>query len=163
MRQTAFPGIFIESMELEALTPPDRGFILENEPRPEVGIMEEAVQRGVTKEFKTLQRAADFSSETVGNFIRQAESRIGPFIDPFQLTYNLKVQARPRLGTDVGLIDTIDEGTIERSVTARGRLFARVKNPFEPEVFEVTEVKKDRDLSGGSIGDVYDVSIMVTK
>lgn len=162
MRQTAFPGIFIESMELEALTPPDRGFVLENEPRPEVGIMEEAVKRGMTKEFETLQRAADVSSDMIGDFIRDVESSIGPFIDPFQLTYNMKIQAKPKITRQTSL-NVISTRTSERSVTARGRLFVRAKNPFEPEVFEASVPKRDDELSTKKIGDVYDVSIMVTK
>lgn len=162
MRQTAFPGIFIESMKLEAKTVPDRGFILENEPRPEVGIMEEAVNRGVTREIEPIQRAAEFSSDTVGNFIRQAESMIGPFIDPFELTYNLKVKARP-MARDEGLLSEVGKGQIERSVSARARLFARVKNPFEPEIMEISTPTKDTQMSGEDVGDVYDVSVTVTK
>jgi len=162
MRQSAFPGIFVETMELEAKTPPERGFIIENEPRPEVGIMEEAVKRGMTKEFETLQRGANFSSDTVGQFIRQVESSIGPFLDPFQLTYNLKVQAKPKITQNTAL-NTVGVRTSERSVSARARLFVRTKNPFEPEVFELSVPERDDDLSSKKIGDVYDISAMVTK
>lgn len=160
-RQTAFPGIWIDSMKIEGMTPPDRGFIVESNPRVEEGIMEEAVERGLTREFDTLQRAAEFSSDTVGDFIREAESRIGPFLDGFLLTYNLKIRSNPEV-TDIDVLNKLNKAKSERIVSARARTYVRVKNPFEPEIFEVSVPKKDRSLSGDGL-DVYDVSVTVTK
>ena len=163
MRQSAFPGIMVESLRIDAQTPPDRGFILsETTNVDQEAILKQAVNRGMTKEFETLQRAADFTDKTVNEFITNAESHIGPFLDSFKLVYELKVAAKPQV-TDIRLLNMVNQQTDERSVSGRARLFVRVKNPFEPEILEVTKPTKDTALSSEKIGDVYDVSVMVTK
>lgn len=161
-RQTAFPGIMVDSMEIEGMAPPEGGFIVENNPRPEEGIMEEAVNRGLIKDFEVLQQAAEFSSETVGEFIRGAEAQIGPFLDGFLLTYNLKVKGAAQVSENK-FAEMVRMGIAERSVSSRARLFARVKNPFEPDMFEVSEVTKDERLTEFAATEMYDVSITVTK
>lgn len=148
-------------MKIEGMAPPDGGFIVENDARVEEGIMEEAVNRGLTKEFETLQRASEFSSDTVGQFIRDAEAQVGPFLDGFILTYNLKVRAAPQV-SDNKWAEMVRMGLAERSVSARARLFARIKNPFEPDVFEVSTPRKDNKLSDDNL-DVYSVKVSVTK
>lgn len=160
-RQTAFPGIWIDSMKIEGMAPPEGGFVVESNPRVEEGIMEEAVERGLAREFDALRSAAEFSSDTVGEFIRDAESRIGPFLDGFLLTYNLKVRSNPEV-TDISTLNKLNKAKAERIISARVRAYVRAKNPFEPDVFEVTVPKKDRALSGDGL-DVYDVSVTVTK
>lgn len=157
-RQTAFPGIMVDSIEVSGDAPPDGGFIVENDPRPERGIMKEVVNRGVTKDFELLQRAADFTGDTVGDFIQSAEAQVGPFLDSFMLTYNLKVRAMPGMNLPSGFTKLQ-----ERSVTGRARAFVRAKNPFEPEVIEVGSPRLDEKLTTDEIGRVFDVSVTVTK
>lgn len=151
-RQTAFPGIWIESIGIE------------KPPFDESGVIQEFVGRGVTKEFELLQKAAEFSEENVEQFIQDAEDMIGPTRDSFRIKYNLKVRAAPT--QEIGLPDAVVSFTnwlAERSVSARARTFARAKNPFEPDVIEVNEPQFNSTLSGDKIGDVYDVTVTVTK
>lgn len=142
-RQSAFPGIFIDSIEVE--TPP---FDIN-------GVIQEFVGRGFTKDFELLQQASDVSEENVGEWINDAEELIGPFRDKFKLKYNLIIRA-------VKVPDTLSVMN-ERGVSARARLFARTKNPFEPDMIEVSTPEINEQLSGEEIGDVYNVSVTVTK
>lgn len=143
-RQTAAPGIYIESIKVSGKAPPDRP-----------GMVEEFVSRGMTKEFEVLQRAADITTETIGDTIADAEEMVGPLVDEFFLEYNLKVKGLPG---DLPVLEHLQK----RSVSGRARAFARAKNPTELEVFEVSEPVKDEALSGEQL-DVYDVTVTVTK
>lgn len=157
-RQTAFPGVLVESLSVSGSAPPDGGFIQSDVSNPNRdSILEEAVDRGLTRDFEVLQRAAQFYGDTVADFIQDAEDMVGPFMDSFELTYNLKVRAAPEV------LDTVGLGRAERVVAMRARAFVRAKNPFEPEVINVGDVTLDNSLSGDSIGDVYNVSVKVTK
>jgi hypothetical protein len=161
-RQTVFPGIWVESMEVKGQAPPDRGFVVEGYSRPDEGIMEEAVSRGVAKEFEALQRAAEFSADTVGAFINEAENQVGPFIDEFRLTYNLKVRTTPPIRKSA--VSMITRGIKVRGVALRSRAFVRVKNPFEPEVIDVSNIDKDEELSSDEDPfDIYSATVEVTK
>lgn len=142
-RQSAFPGIFIKSIKIET------------QPFDEPGVIQEFVGRGITREFEMLQRAADFSEERVGEFINDAEDMIGPFRDNFRIKYDLVIR-----GVKVPDILKVMN---ERGISARARLFARVKNPFEPDVIEVSEPQLNEQLSSDEIGSVYDITVTVTK
>lgn len=143
-RQTAFPGIWVESLEVSGKAP---------EATP--GTMRNVVDRGVTRNFDFLKRGADFAGETVGEFMRSAEEMVGPFVDEFTLTYNLKVKALPEAPLQFSQVQ-------ERSVAVRARAFVRAKNPTELEVINVGQPVKDERLSDGGL-DAYDVSVTVTK
>lgn len=143
-RQTAFPGIFIESIEVEG----DAFDPIPGEPT-------RVTERGLTKEFEGLKLAEELAEDTVGDFIQKAEEMVGPFKDEFSLIYNLKVQALPEAPLQLSSIQ-------QRSVALRARAFARAKNPTELEMFDVTNPVKDEQLSKDGT-DVYDVSVIVTK
>lgn len=147
-RQSAFPGIFVESIEVE------------KPPFDEPGVIQEFVGQGVMRDFEVLQRASSFSEETVGEFLQSAEDQIGPLRDSFKLKYNLKIRAAAGRFADVSSVITKIQ---MRTVRGRARLFVRVKNPFEPDILEVKEPELDEQLSSEELGNAYDVTVTVTK
>lgn len=142
-RQSIFPGIFIRSITIE--TPPF----------DEPGVIQDFVGRGLTNDFDMLQKAADFSEENVGKFIQEADDIIGPLRDTFRIKYNLRVRTIPL----PGVINPLNE----RGVSLRGRTFVRAKNPFEPDIIEIEEPTLNETLSAEDIGNVYNVTVTVTK
>lgn len=147
-RQSAFPGIFISSIEVE------------KPPFDEPGVIQEFVGRGVIHEFEMMRRASDITEENIGEVITSVEELIGPLRDSFRVKYNLRVKAA------VGQFRDISDLMIriqKRSVKSRARLFVRVKNPFEPDILEVTEPELNEELSIEEIGNVYNVTVTVTK
>ena len=124
-RQTAFPGILIESIKVE------------KPPFDEKGVIQEFMGRGVTMEFDMLQRAADISNKQIHDKIESAEDMIGPLRETYRISYNLKIVAVP--AGDSELIQSLQN----RSLSSRARAFVRVKNPFEPHVIDVSEPVKD--------------------
>lgn len=148
-RQSALPGIFIESIEVE------------KPPFDEPGVVQEFVGEGITKEFDTLKKAEEMTVGRLRDILQELEDIIGPFRDDFKVKYNLQVRTFPEPPgvADVGLSSRLQK----RSVRTRARIFARLKNPFEPDVIEVSTPKKNPRLSGEETGEVYEVSVTVTK
>jgi len=144
-RQTAFPGVYIDSISIE------------KPPYSEKGVIKEFVGRGVTKEFDALQRASELSKKTVHKFEEDAEDMIGPLREDYRIKYHLKVRAVPT--KDSALLQALQG----RSMSSRVRAFTRVKNPFEPTVIDVSEPVKDNKLSSDLTGDVYSITTTVSK
>lgn len=138
-RKTAFPNIWLESIEVA------------KPPFDEAGVVQEFVGRGATKEIRPIQNAADFSPDNIGKFLESAEGMIGPLRDEFKLKYNILVRA------------PVDNDFTKRGTSIRARTFGRVKNPFEPDVIEVSDPRVNSRMSSDKTGVVYDVSVTVTK
>jgi hypothetical protein len=156
-RQTVFPGIWVAGIEVE------------KPPFDEPGVVQEFVGRGVVKDFEVLKRSGEFTEENVGEFLQDAEEMIGPLRDTYRIKYDLRVRAISDMGVfssggplDVDFVDHL-QSLQDRSVSARARSWARVKNPFEPDVFEVGEPSKNKELTDHVTGEVYDVTVSVTK
>lgn len=156
-RQTAFPGIIVDSIEIE------------QPPFDEPGVIQDFVGRGMISEFEVPKRAADFTEDTVGEKIKRAEEMIGPLRDTYRIKYNLQVRVVP---TDV--VDAFEMipdkfgidplvAAHERVVSARARAFTRAKNPFEPDVIEIRTPSKNIRMSNENIENIYDVTTAVTK
>lgn len=150
-RQTAFPGIWVERIGVS--TPPF----------DEKGVIQEFVGQGVLKDLEPLQRATDFSEDTVGDFIQDAEDMIGPLRDTYRVEYSLIVRATPQSNVGPRVVSQGIQRLRKRSIKARARAFVRAKNPFEPEIINVREPSRNSRLSGDNMGDMYDVRVMVTK
>ena len=143
-RQSVFPAILVEEISVH------------NPPFDESGVIQEFVGEGVYREYEALRKAADFSDDTVGRFIREAEDMIGPIRDTYRIRYSLLVRAAT--GTFIS----------ERGAKARARAFTRVKNPFEPEFIHIRRIEEVPELSeamvmGKRLGTVYRVVTEVTK
>lgn len=145
-RQSAFPGIVVESVKIR------------NPPFDEPGIIQEFVGSGITTRFGALRRADEFTKETVGEIIDNAEEMIGILRETFQIEYTLLVRS------------VTDTRLSRRGAKARARAFTRAKNPFEPDIVRVKSVNIDQDLSdkflettGDRLGTVYRVTTQVTK
>lgn len=150
MRQTVFPGILVDSIEIE------------KPPFDQPGVIQEFVGRGVTKDFETLQQGAEFSSEIVDGFIREAENMIGPLRDTYRIKYNLIIRSSPEV-TNREILNDVKENFANRSVSSRARIFTRAKNTFEPDLIQVSNPVVDEQLSTEEIGRVYQVTTTVTK
>lgn len=147
-RRTALPGIWVRSIEIE------------KPPFDEPGLVKEYVGRGVMRELEPMRIATEFESETVSDFVDSAEDMIGPLRDTYRIKYNLMVAAFPsRESPDIKLASKLQK----RSISIRARIFARAKNPFEPDVINVGQPRENPEMSGEKLGDVYDVSVAVTK
>lgn len=148
-RQTAFPGIVLESLEVRSQ-------------HDEEGAIKNFVDRGLTAEFETIRNANQFTEDTIGDIIQNLESNIGPLGDDFRIIYTMLVRAKPVL-TENDFLNTINTGTSERSVSMRSRGFVRTKNPFEPDIIEVGQPTKDEQMSEDIVGTVYQIDVMITK
>lgn len=151
-RQTAFPGIFIDEVGVQ------------KPPYNEEGVVKEFVGRGVTKEMEGMIPSEDMAD--LSSLLQGFEDQIGPLRDEYKVKYKLQVKAVP----DMDLIPDgipgpsgVTDKIKKRSVSTRARSFVRAKNPFEPEVLEVSEPTLNKALSGGGIGDVFEVNVSVTK
>lgn len=140
-RQTAFPGIWVESIKVE------------KPPFDEKGVVQEFVGRGATREWETLKKASDFTGEKMSDVLDDMEKSVGPLRDTFKLKYNLLVRSAPQVPSRLQ----------SRSVSARARAWARAKNPFEPDVMEVSIPTKNTHMSTEALGEVFDVTVTVTK
>lgn len=138
-RRTSFPNIWVESMKVE------------KPPFDEQGVIQEFVGRGVVSEFEVPKKAADVSKDTVGQLLDSVEESIGPLRDTFRLKYRLVV--RVPMGNPF----------TKRGVRLRARAFVRMKNPFEPDLIEVSPVQQAGGLFENMKGDFYKVSVTVTK
>lgn len=109
---------------------------------PEPGVIKEFGPRGLTTEFEPAKMARDFSPDIVQDLIKN----FAAWDDDYWLEYRLQVQA-----------------AMARSAKMKARAFVRVKNPFEADLINVHSVKKDEDMSGDKLGNVYNVRVRVNK
>lgn len=138
-RQTAFPGIMVEAIRVQ------------KPPFDEEGVVQEFVGRGATHKFEPIQQAADLTPESISNVLEGMEDIIGPLRDTYKIKYELLVRV------------PVSNPASKRAVSLRARTYARVKNPFEPDILEVSNPVKDVGLSGDEVGDIYRVTVSVTK
>lgn len=152
-RRTAFPNIWIESIEVQ------------KPPFDERGVIQEFVGRGALREFEPLQKADDITPEMLEDAIQNFEESIGPLRDSFRVRYNLIVRATPSTAEEAvpSQVSDFGEWIRQRVVTARARTFVRVKNPFEPDIIEADEPRLNRNLSQDNPANFYDISVSVTK
>ena len=148
-RQTAFPGIIVNSIRVRT------------SPSDDKGVIEEFGPSGVTTEFAGVKRAADLEPNRIRGIIEEAEELIGPLNDSFEMKYNLTVRGLPLPGS--GKRNVI-KSVQRRSVRLRARSFARIKNPFEPEILEVGDPSLNQGMTEVGEGlDYFDVSVWVSK
>lgn len=147
--RTAFPNVWVESIEVE--TPP-----YDSE-----GEIQGAVGRGVTREFDALVSATDMTAGRISDFLEGAEEMIPMTRDQSKLTYNLVIRAVPNPG--MGPFQRYMQHWQERSAAGRARAFVRAKNPFEPDVIEVDDPVIDTRTSGEDVGTFYSVDASVLK
>lgn len=107
-RSTTFPGVYIESMEVEK--PPF------NEP----GVVQEFVGPAATKDFNVLKRVDEVGKKTIQQWMDDFEELVGPLNDTFRLRYIYLTRA-----------------LTARLARPKVRAITRAKNPFEPDVIEV--------------------------
>lgn len=151
-RRTAFPNIWVDSISVQ------------KPPFDESGVVQEFVGRGATREFPGVKRASKIEEDTVQKIIGELEEMIGPISDSFRLRYHLRVRTGPTKDiVEGGPIEEFDGWLKERTVSSRARAFARAKNPFEPDVFEVSDPVFNEGMSGRDMGDFYNVTVTVTK
>lgn len=106
---------------------------------------------GITKEERLGGFIQDFTPEMVEDLMESFEEMVGPLSDDFEIEYTLLIK-----------------GFSRRGVKTKARMFARVKNPFEPEFTSIDSVNKTgmRKLFGSSpVPDftIYRVKVSVTK
>lgn len=133
-------GVYIEEVSIE--TPP----------YDDPNVLQEFVGRGVTREYM-LQPAQEITGGKIQDFLDQAEDMVplDQQSDRYRLKYNLLVRARA-----------------ERGATAKARTYARLVNPFSPNVMRIrsvreTQRKKDIVSSAGPVNEFYDVTIITSK
>lgn len=152
-RRTAFPNVWLESIEVQ------------KPPFDEKGVIQEFVGRGALKEFEPLQNADKITPNMLQNSLENIEESIGPLRDEFRVRYNMIVRTTPDIGSQIMPPEVLEFGDWlrERSVSTRSRLFVRAKNPFEPDVIEVGTPRKNKRLSEDQTADFWDVTVTVTK
>ena len=130
-RQTAFPGIYLEDIKVQ------------KPPFDEPGMVQEFVGRGATKSLEVPQNVNNMREEYIQDSIRSMQDIIGPIRGDYEITYTLLVK-----------------GKLDRGISARARAFARAKNPFEPNLINVSDPH-----DAGEFGplDVKRVSVRVRK
>lgn len=138
-RRTAFPNMWIRSIHVQ------------EPPFDEEGVVQEVVGRGVTSEFEPVQKAGEITQDAIGERIDDVQNSFGMTSDMFKITYRFHVRV------------PVGNPFTERGVSMRARTWARLKNPFETDVIEVTTPTKNKGLSKQGPGDVYDVSVTVRK
>lgn len=138
-RSTALPNIWVAGLKAE------------KPPFDEPGVVQEFVGRGVTTEFEIPKKAEDFTQTSVKNLLDSFERSIGPLRDTFKLKYNLLVRS-PKANP-----------LSRRAVRMRARGYVRSKNPFEPDLISVGTPTLNKDEWGDIRGDVYEVTVEVTK
>lgn len=131
---TAFPRVKVESLKVES------------PPFDKPGEIQSRVGDAVTTTFDMFPSGDEFTSDRVQEAIDSARDMIGLTGDTFALEYTLLVT-----------------GVSKRGAITTARAFTRVKNPFEADVISVDSVSKDRNLSGGGLGNVYRVTTRVEK
>lgn len=152
-RRTAFPNVWIESIEVE------------KPPFDEEGVIQEFVGQGVLREFEILQQADKTPPVMIRGMLSSFEESIGPLRDSFKITYNLIVRVTPPAAEDIAPEQVTEFGDFlrKRRIKTTARAFARAKNPFEPDVIEVGEPRKNVGMSQDQPADFWDVSVSVTK
>lgn len=147
-RQTAFPGVLLESIKVE------------KPPFDEPGVIQEFVGRGATASFDNFPDWKEVSPTFIETKLEELEEMIGPLRDTFKMRYNLLVRA-PSIPTitDAGVAKNVQK----RTVSTRSRAYVRAKNPFEPDILEVGEPSIDKKMSEDGSIDIYRVPVWVTK
>ena len=138
-RRTAFPNMWI------------KGIKVESPPFDEDGVVQEFVGRGITQEFEPLKQAGALTKRNIGDKVRNRQDEFGILSDTYRVSYHFVVRV------------PVGNPFSERGVSARARTWTRIKNPFEPDVIEVSTPYKDNDLSDRGPGDVYRVTTTVRK
>ena len=150
-RQTAFPGVLIDSIKVE------------KPPFDEPGTIQEFVGPGATREFDdfaAVRAWKEVSPEFIQSVIDDLEELVGPLRDSFKVRYNRSVRAlSPPIQRSEGAMRRLQK----RSVRTRARTFVRAKNPFEPDILKVGEPSLDKSMSEDGGIDVYRVPVWVTK
>lgn len=138
-RRTAFPNIWVDSISVN------------KPPFDEKGVVQEFVGRGATREFEQLEPGSAMSETRIQDIFHSIEDSIGPLRDSFRVEYNLLVRS----------VD--DNVATERMASARARAWARLVNPFTPDVLEVSRPTVNRTLTDMGPGTIYDITVSVKK
>lgn len=147
-RQTAFPGILVESISVK------------KPPFDEPGVIQEFVGLGVTREFKDLTEGKNLTPDRIEQILEDFEEHIGPLKDEFKIKYNLIIRSAPT--PDIGG-EVMARRLQKRTVSGRARVYARAKNPFEADLIRVSGPTFNSRMSVDAPLNYYNVTVEVTK
>lgn len=152
-RRSAFPNVWIDSIEVE------------QPPFDKEGVIQEFVGEGVIRDFDILQPADETPPVMIKGMLAQFEGMVGPLKDNFRMKYNLIVRTTPSAGEDIFPDEVLEFGNWirKRRVRTAARTFVRAKNPFEPELVRVSEPEENDLLSDEELGTFWNVTATVTK